>query len=374
MEKVFIGGLARTPICRLDGNLKTLTAEDLAVQVVRDLLAKTGLAPKKISEVIIGNAKQTSTHSNLGRYVTLAADLPEETPAYTVQRQDVSGMQAIINGYAKIKSGNANVILAGGTESMSQIPYEILDARYHFSPEKIVMNPIDAMISGSQPSKQYGTVTLDRINQEIGKKYAISEAHQKEFAQLSREKAIRSPLQENIVPITVKLKKTTLNVTSDDIYEQMEQIAAPADAAAVCFLMNQLALNDNRVKPLAEIVSIGTSAGNPLDSGLLGTEAAKQALEKAGKAIQKMDLIEINEITAAQTLPASTQLGLSNGDIEDKLNVHGGALATGNPWGASGVLLINQLICGLQEAGKEWGLALCGATGGQAIAVVVKII
>ncbi|WP_125142471.1 thiolase family protein [Clostridium transplantifaecale] len=374
MENVFVGGFARTPIGKLDGNLKTLTAEALAVEAIRAVLSETGLSSDEIGEVIIGNAKQTSTHSNLGRYVTLAADLPVKTPAYTVQRQDASGMQAIINGYAKVKSGNASIILAGGTESMSQIPYEILNARYEFAPDKIVMHPIEAMITGGLPREKYGIVTLEAINKAMGEKYAITEEEQKEFVQLSQRKAAESPLKESITSIQVKLKKMTLDITRDDIYDRIEMKALPADAAAVCLLMSKSALDDNNLKPIAEIVSIGTSAGDPLGEGLLGTAAAKKALNKAGKSIENVDFIEVNEITAAQVLATAQSLGISKSDVETKVNVHGGALATGNPWGAAGAILLERLISSLKKADKEWGLALCGAAGGQAIAVVVRIV
>ena len=374
MENVFVGGFARTPIGKLDGSLKTLTAEELAVEAIHAVLSETMLSPDEISEVIIGSAKQTSTHSNLGRYVTLAADLPEKTPAYTVQRQDASGIQAVINGYAKVKSGNASIVLAGGTESMSQIPYEILNARYEFSPDKIVMHPIEAMIAGGLPKEKYGTVTLDAINRAIGEKYAITEDRQKEFAQLSQRKAAESFLNENVTSVKVKLKKTTLDITKDDLYDRIEMKALPADGAAVCLLMSKSSLDNNNMKPIAEIVSIGTSAGDPLGEGLLGTAAAKNALNKAGKSIEEVDFIEVNEITAAQVLATAQNLGILKLDVKKKLNVHGGALATGNPWGATGVILLERLICSLKKADKEWGLVLCGATGGQAIAVVVRIV
>ena len=245
MENVFVGGFARTPIGGFDGSLGTLTAEKLAVEAIHAVMTETGLSPNKISEVIVGNAKQTSTHSNLGRYVTLDADLPEETPAYTVQRQDASGMQAVMSGYAKVKSGNAKIILAGGTESMSQIPYDILNARYEFTPDKIVMHPVEAMIAGAQPKNSYGTITLEDINEAIGKKYAVSEASQTQFALRSRQRAMEATLDENIAPISVKQKKVTLEVTQDEIYATATQKALPADAAAVCLLMNQSALEEN---------------------------------------------------------------------------------------------------------------------------------
>lgn len=165
-------------------------------------------------------------------------------------------MQAVINGYAKVKSGNANIILAGGTENMSQIPYEILNARYEFTPDKIVMHPIEAMITGGLPKEKYGTVTLDTINKTISEKYAITEDSQKEFAQLSQKKAEESSLKENITSIKVKLKKMTLDITQDDIYDRVELKALSADAAAVCLLMSKSSLDDNNLKRLQEIVSI----------------------------------------------------------------------------------------------------------------------
>ena len=216
----------------------------------------------------------------------------------------------------------------------------------------------------------FGTI----LNVAIGKKYAVSEASQTQFALRSRQRAMEATLDENIAPISVKQKKVTLEVTQDEIYATATQKALPADAAAVCLLMNQSALEENHLKPLAEIVSVGISAGDPLGEGLLGTAAAEKALKKAGKTIDEMDLIELSEITPAQALAAALSLGISEVDMEQKLNIYGGTLATGNPWGATGIILLNRLICALREQKKDWGLVLCGATGGQAIAAVVRVV
>lgn len=373
MKKVMIAGTSRTPIGIYDGKLKGFGEPALAVYAVKDVLQKTAVPGDRISEIVIGIAKQTSSPSNCARYIGLAADVPEEIPAYTVQRQGASGLQAVVNGFVKIRAGSADVIVAGGAESMSQIPYEIQNARYEFSPDKIVMDPISAMVAGGQPAAKYGRMTIQGINDKIAAAHGYTEEEQLHRAEASIAKATASTLDEEIIPIEIKVKKTVETVAADECYQKAEEVAGPADAAAMCVLLSEDAVQELGVTAEAELVAIGMSAGDPAGEGMVGAEAAAKALKKAGKTAADMDLIEINEITAAQTLAAVETLGLTPEEAEGKVNVYGGALATGNPWGASGVVELHRLLCGLRASGKTWGLVICGAEGGQALAAVIKM-
>lgn len=374
MEKVFIVGSSRTPVGIFDGKLKNLREQTLGAMAVKDVLQKSGLAPEAVDELIVGVAKQTSSPSNCARYIGLEADLPETVPAYTVQRQGASGLQAVYNGYLKIKAGSAKVILAGGAESMTQIPYEIHNARYAFTPEtRIVFDPIAAQVAGAQPVEKYGQLSLADINGKIAAEKGYTTAQQEAYAAVSLAKARASTLEESLVPVTVKVGKAVEVLTKDELYAAPALVAPPADAAAMCLLAGEGAVTAHGISPLAELISVGVSAGSPAGEGLVGVDAMEKALQKAGKTATELDLIELNETTAAQTLAAIAALGLPAEEAQRKVNVYGGALATGNAWGAAGPVALHRLLCGLRAAGKTWGLVACAAEGGQSLAMLVKL-
>lgn len=373
MERVLIAGSARTPIGIYDGKLKDLKEEKLAVIAVQDALSKAHLAGEHVDEIVIGIAKQTSSPSNAARYIGLAAGLPETVPAYTVQCQGASGLQAVVNGFTKIRAGSADVILAGGAESMSQIPYEIQDARYDFRPDKIVMDPIPAMVAGGQPKERYGRLTIQDMNRAIAAAHGISLEAQEAYAAASLAKARASTLEEELVPVEVRVKKNRESVTADELYCKPEVTAGAADAAAMCVLIGETAAQRLQTSVIAELVSVGLSAGSPAGEGMVGAAAVQKALTKAGKTADEIDLIAVNEATAAQALSVIAALGLSAGEAEKKVNPYGGALASGNPWGAAGCVELHKLLCGLKAQNKQWGLVVCGGEGGQALAAVVKM-
>lgn len=373
MGKVLIAGSSRTPIGIYDGRLKDFKEEQLAVLAVKDALRKSNLAGEHIDEIVIGIAKQTSSPSNAARYIGLAADIPEAVPAYTVQRQGASGLQAVVSGFLKIRAGSADVILAGGAESMSKIPWEIQNARYAFSPDKIVTDPIPAMVAGGQPVDRYGRLTIQNMNDAIADAYGITTQAQEAYAVASQAKARAAGLEEELIPVEVRVKKAKELVTTDELYSRAGVVAGAADAAAMCVLVSESATQTLHTNVVAELVSVGMSADSPTGKGMVGGAAIRKALEKAGKTAADMDMIAINEATAAQTLAAIQELGISDEAVQAKVNPYGGALAAGNPWGAAGCVELHRLLCGLRAQGKQWGLAVCGGEGGQALAAVVKM-
>ena len=375
MEKVVIAASARTPIGAFDGKLKDYREQKLAVIALNEAIKRAGIAKDAISELIFGIAKQTSGPSNAARYIGLDADLPEAVPAYTVQRQSASGIQAVLNGYYKIKVGSAQVIAAGGAESMTSIPYEIQDARYAFDPNtRIIFDPIPAQVAGSQPVSQYGVVTMDGINEKIAEKYGFSAEQQAEYAAASGEKAAAHAREGNLIPLQRKVKKAVEEINADELCTVPDILARPADAAACCILVGGDRI-DMCSGAAAEIVSVGLSAGDPAGEGLVGMRAVQTALGKAGKTIRDMDLVEFAELTAAQSLAVLQELagqGMSASRVSELFNVFGGALASGSPWGAAGNVSLDRLLYALRTSGRKYGLLLCGAEGGQAAAIVVK--
>lgn len=376
MEKVVIAASVRTPSGIFAGNLKGITEQHLGAKVMVEVLKRAGLAPEMIDEIILGTAKQTSVPSNCARHSALVAGLPVSVPAYTTQRQSASGSQAIANAFYAIRSGDANAVIAGGTENMSLIPREVHNGRYSFNEStRIIFDPIAAQISGAQPVGRYAAQTAESLSQNIAQLYGITEHEQEVYTRTSVQKARARSSGNEILPIHVKKGKITETVSQDELYEETHTVARPADGAAVSVLLSGSAASAAGDDKAAELVSIGISAGNPTADGLIGTEAIRNALVKAKVEMSGIDLVELNEMSAAQSIAVCREfirLGMSAQDVEKKVNQNGGTLATGNPWGASGAMLVTRAFYGLQATSAETALVVVPAEGGQTMAMVLR--
>lgn len=330
----------------------------------------------QIDEIVVGTAKQTSLPSNCARHAALLAKLPDNVPAYTVQRQSASGLQAIANGFWSIGSGNAEIILAGGTESMTLAPREIHDARYVFNNQtRIIFDPFATQLEGAQPVEQYGKLTLELLVENLTKKYGLSKVEMADFAAGSLEKAKSSGGKAHLLPLAFKKGKVTGTICQDELYSSPRDIAGAADAAAMCLLTSRHYAEKMSLAVLGEILAVGISAGDPAADGLVGTQAVTAALKNAGLTMRDIGLIEINELSAAQCLVCSKELqalGLTQSQISAKVNVGGGALATGSAWGAAGAVLFADLIHRLRENNVANGLIVVPAEGGQTMAMVIR--
>lgn len=374
MEVVMIAA-ARTPVGIFGGTLSGMAEQTLGAAAMLGALTQSGAEAAQIHEVIVGTAKQTSLPSNCARYTMLQAKLPEEIPAYTVQRQSASGLQAVANAVWSIRSGCAEMILAGGTESMSQIPIEIQDARYRFDENtKIFFDPIKAQLAGAQPESIYGSLDMVQINQSIAKAYQISDAAVAEYLQRDMEKSKRREARAYILPQQIKRKKETISVTTDECYPEASVTARPADAAAMCLLCSGEEAEKRSYKPIARILSIADCAGSPIGEGYVAVAAAELALKKAGCTIDDMRLIAMGELCAAQCVATERELcALARENISEKINPKGGALAVGMTWGAEGAVLLVDLVHELQELGGGCGMVLVPAEGGQSMAMVIRV-
>lgn len=363
MSKVYILSGARTPTGLLDGNLRDYKEPKLGAEAMKLALEQAGVEAAALSEIIAGTAKQTSLPSNLARYAMLEAHLPDTVPAYTVQRQSASGVQAVLNGVWSIKSGMATTILAGGCESMTHIPREIHDARFAFGERtRIIFDPIEAQVAGAQPEN----LTHESIYAGLVELHELSGGDLNRMTVDSAEKASARAAADYICKLQVRKGKVMEPVEADERDANPNGYAKPADGAAMLLLASEAAAKGKQ--PLAEILATAVSAGDAAGGGLLGTAAVHKALEKAGADLAKLARIEIVEMHAAQMLATIKALGL---DIADKrVNPLGGGLATGSPWGASGAVQLVDLVHGLQSG--ETGMLLNPAEGGQAICMVVK--
>ncbi|HET7209533.1 MAG TPA: acetyl-CoA C-acetyltransferase, partial [Terriglobales bacterium] len=376
---------ARTPMGRYCGKLRDFTAMDLGAVASKGAIERAGIEPKEFDHAVFGNAQQTSGDALYGaRHVALRAGLPIETPALTVNRLCGSGMQAIVNGAQMIQLGEANIVLAGGMESMSQAPHVIRGARWGFGlgEGKLEDSLMVALLD------TYCGLYMANTAELYGEQQGITRQMQDEFALRSQKcaddayKAGR--LQEELVPVPLKNHRgepTGEMFTEDDHRRPqttMEGLAKlkPAfgkngtvtagnasgivDGGAAVVLMSIENALKRSLKPLGRIVSWGIAGVDPKIMGRGPVPATKIALQKAGLTLDYIDLIEVNEAFAAQYLAVEKELGLDR----EKVNVNGGAIALGHPLGATGTRLVITLLHELRRRNKKYGLATACIGGG----------
>lgn len=371
MHKVYIVDYLRTPVVKMGGNLASFKEQDLAAAVLKALpLEETS---EKIDEVIMGVSRQTSIPSNAARYAALEAGLDDTIPAYTVQRMSASGLQAIASAYAKLASGSMKQIVAGGMESASNMPVEILDARYKFDETTTyVYHPVEAQVQGAQPEDKYGKLTYEAINQKIASEFGVTPEEEQAYCTNSAAKFAASELAPKLVSFEVRQKKTMITVDRDEPAGQPGASARPADAAGAMILVSDASAAE--VTPQAEILAIVTEAGDPTGAGFIADRSLAKVLAKAAISWSDLDQIEVFELTPAQAVATVKALQKQAGDVDvtAKVNPYGGALAYGNAFGAAGAVELQTLVEGLKKTSGVYGLLVCPLEGGQVMSLVVK--
>ena len=384
---------ARTPMGRYCGKLKEFTAMELAAVASTGAIERSGLDPKEFDHAVFGNAQQTSGDALYGaRHVGLRSGLPIETPALTVNRLCGSGMQAIVNAAQMIELGEANVVLAGGMEAMSQAPFSIRGRDgFTLAPGGKLEDSLMVALLDT-----YCGLYMANTAELYGEQQGITRQHQDEFALRSQQMADAAykagRLQEEIVPVPLRDRKGEPSgemFTEDDHRRPqttMEGLAKlkPAfgkngtvtagnasgivDGGAAVVVMALEQAQKRNLKPLGRIVSWGIAGVDPKLMGRGPVPATKLALQKAGLTLDYIDLIEVNEAFAAQYLAVEKELGLDR----EKVNVNGGAIALGHPLGATGTRLVITLLHELRRRKKKYGLATACIGGGQGIAMIVE--
>ena len=380
MSQVMVVSAARTPLGAFCGRLESLSEQQLAAAAMLEAVRRAGIDPEKIDEVIVGTAKQTSKPSNCGRHSMLLARLPEKIPAYTVQRQSASGLQAVANGYWAIGCGDARAILAGGTESMSQIPFEIRNARYAFTEkERAIIDAIPGQEAGAQPADKYGVLTAAHAADHFAQRFCLSQSALEAFAEGSLRKALAAAegglSGEELFPVTVKKGKKEESIDRDELLKQAALVAPPADGAAMCLLASPQRAKELGLPVLAEMLSVGIAAVDPRYAAMATVDAGLQAVARAGLTLREVDLIELNEMSAAECLAVMREWesrGIEPEALVEKVNLSGGALAVGNPWGAAGAVLLTRAVHALRRRSCRIGMVAVTAEGGQGMAVVVR--
>lgn len=392
MRDVYIVDAVRTSIGKLGGDFKNITADYLASHVIEGLLNRIGI-PIAIDEVILGQARQSSDAANIARVAALRAKVPIETTAYTVHRQCGSGLQAINNAAQQIALGLNDVIIAGGTESLSTAPYYLRNARYGYGVGNSVLYDSNTESQlNSQPPEIYGQFTMGMTAENLAKKFSISREEQDAFAlrsqQLALEAIRQGKFRNEILPYEVKTKKGSIFISTDEhpretTLEKLSQLkpvfkedgtvtagssSGRNDGASVLLLMSEDKLKEYNLKPKAKIIAQAVSGVSPEIMGIGPVPSTEKALAFANLTLDDIDLIELNEAFAAQALAVIQQ-----GQFPlNKVNVNGGAIALGHPIGATGAIILTKLIHELERSGGRYGIATLCIGGGQGITTIIE--
>lgn len=388
---VVIVSASRTAIGSFGGTLSSVSAPQLGAVVIKDVLEKANVKAEDVDEVIMGNVLQAGLGQNPARQAAVSAGLPNHIPALTINKVCGSGLKAVHLAAQAIIAGDADVVVAGGMENMSQAPYLSLDARNGMRMGNKTL--VDSMINDGlwcAFNDYHMGITAENICDQFG----LTREEQDEFAAESQKRAAAAieagKFKDEIVPVEVPQRKGDPIVFDTDEYVRAgttaEQLAKlrPAfkkdgsvtagnasginDGAAAVLVMSRKKAEELGVKPLVSVVANASAALDPSVMGLGPVPSTKKALEKAGLSINDIDLIEANEAFAAQSLAVVKELELSS----EKVNVNGGAIALGHPIGASGTRVLVTLIHEMQRRNDTYGLATLCIGGGQGVATIVK--
>ena len=391
MRDVVIVSAARTPTGSFGGTLSQIPVTELGAIVIKEAIARAGLNPDQVDEVIMGNVLQGGQGQNTTRQAAIKAGVPQEVPAWTLNKLCGSGLKAVVCAAQAIMVGDAEIVVAGGMESMSTAPYALPKARTGYRMGNDII--VDTMIHDGL-TDAFSNVHMGITAENIAERWEISREDQDKFALTSQnraEAAIKAgKFDEEIVPVQVPQRKGDPLVFKQDefprfgaTYESLAKLK-PAfkkdgtvtagnasginDGAAAVVVMAKEKAEELGLKPLATIKAWGVAGVDPQIMGTGPIPASRKALAKAGLTIEDIDIIEANEAFAAQSLSVVRELGL---DIT-KTNVNGGAIALGHPIGASGARILVTLLYEMKRQEAKRGLATLCIGGGQGIAMIVE--
>ncbi len=389
MRKVVIIEAKRTPIGSFQGILSSLSAPQLGSLVIKDLLERTKINPNEIDEVIMGNVLSAGVGQAPARQAALLAGLPEKTECLTINKVCGSGLKAVMLAQQAIMCGDADVIIAGGMESMSNVPYLLQDARngYRLGHGKV----IDSIIKDGLWDV-YNNIHMGSCAESCAKEQKITREEVDNFTVESYKRALQA--QENkvfereITSVTIQGKKELIQVTEDEEPKKVKFDRLPTlkptfekdgiitaanasslnDGAAAVLMMSEEKAKSLGLNPLVEIIGQSSAAKKPIEFPIAPVDAVTKVLSKLGMSVNEIDLFEINEAFAVVSVAVNRLLNLD----PYKVNVNGGAIALGHPIGASGARILSTLIHELQRINLHYGLASLCIGGGEASAVVIK--
>ena len=387
---VYILSAVRTPIGKFGGSMASLTAADMGVAAAKAAIERAGVRPDQVEETIFGNARQAGGGPNPARQISVRSAVPQEVPAFTVNKACASGMKAISLAYQAIFLGESTCVLAGGTESMSRLPYYLDGARwgYRLGNQELVDGmyrdgffcPLAKMVMG-----ETGEV--------LAEQYKISREEQDEFALSSQTRAARAiaagRLDAEIVPVTIEGKKGATIFSRDEhpfpdasteklaklppVFLKTGTITAGnssgiTDGAAAMVVASEHFVKQNNLKPLARIVAVTSAGVDPRTMGIGPVPALQKLEDKHGLRLHEFGLIELNEAFAAQVLACDRVLNFNR----DRLNVNGGAIALGHPIGCTGARVAVTLLHEMLKRNTKRGVATLCVSGGMGMALALE--
>jgi 3-oxoadipyl-CoA thiolase len=395
MPEAVIVATARTPMGRYGGQLKDIRPDDLAAIVLREVCERAHVKPSEVDDVILGCANQAGEDNrNIARMALLLAGFPVEVPGQTVNRLCGSGMQATITAAREIQSGAADILVAGGVESMTRAPWVMpkADSAFPRGPQTIYDTALGWRLVNPKMASMYGTLQMGETAERVAQKYEVSREDQDNFALRSHQRAVAAQqsgrLAEEIVQVQVPQRKgEPIELSSDEGPRSDTSLEALAklrpafsdkgsvtagnssplnDGATALVLMSEAKARERGMQPLARLVAAAPAGVHPDYMGIGPVPSSLKALEKAGLQPTDMGLIELNEAFASQSLACIRLLDLD----DDKVNVNGGAIALGHPLGSSGARLVSTLVREMNNREVQYGLATMCIGVGQGIASI----
>ena len=399
MSKVYLISAKRSAIGSMLGALKDVSPTYIGAEILKSALTDGNVRPEWLDEVIVGNVLPAGVGQGPARQVAIKAGVPIETPAYSLNMVCGSGMKAVMNAVTTIQCGRADIIAAGGTEVMSGAPY-LVGGKVRSGNKMGEMKMLDHMLLDSL-TDAFGNMHMGITAENVAEKYGITRQMQDEFAIKSQQKAIAAQdagkFVDEIQPLTVKQGRKEVVFEADEYINRtttLEKLGTlrPAfkadgtvtagnasginDGTSFVILAGEAAVEKYALKPMAEIIGIGQGGVDPTVMGLGPVPAIRNALKDADMKLSDMELLELNEAFAAQSLGVvkllSEEHGVSEDDIKARCNVNGGAIALGHPVGASGNRIIVTLAHEMKRSGKKYGLASLCIGGGMGTAVILK--
>ena len=389
MQAVYILSAVRTPIGKFGGSLASLTAADLGVVAAKAAMERGGIRPEQVEETIFGNARQAGGGPNPARQISIRSGVPQEVPAFTVNKACASGLKSIALAYQAILLGDANCILAGGTESMSRVPY-FLEARWGFRLGN--QDLVDGMYRDGFFCPM-AKMVMGETAEVLAEHYKISRDEQDEYALMSQIRAARAiaagRFDAEIAPVTIEGKKGTTTFTRDEhpfadasmgklgklapVFSKTGTVTAGnssgiTDGAAAVVLANEHFVKQNNLKPLARILAVTSAGVDPRTMGIGPVPALRKLEEKHNLKLHDFGLIELNEAFAAQVLACDRELNFNR----DRLNVNGGSIALGHPIGCTGTRITVTLLHEMLKRNTRRGVATLCVSGGLGMALALE--
>ncbi|MDV2582736.1 acetyl-CoA C-acetyltransferase [Alkalibacillus haloalkaliphilus] len=391
MEKVYLIDGARTPFTAFGGSFVNTDAVELGTATAKAALERSNVQANDVDHIIYGNVIHSGKNAAyLARHIGLYSGVPQEVPALTLNRLCGSGLQSVVTSAQHIKLGEAGIVLAGGSDNMSQSPFSNFKQR--FNGVKMGNMQFDDMLQATL-TDQYTGNGMGMTAEKLADIHNLSREEQDAYSVQSHERATRAVeygyFEEEIAPVTVKTRKGEIEVAKDEhikpdstletlgklkpVFKQDGTVTAANssginDGAASVVVAGEEAVSNHGLTPMAEIKSWSVAGVDPTIMGIGPVPAIKQALERANLSIEEMDLVEVNEAFAAQYLAVEKELGLDR----DKTNVNGGAIALGHPVGASGTRVLLSAAYELKRREGRYAVVSLCIGGGQGIAMVIE--